>query len=116
VIVGVAIKVGDLIYALPRPARHCHLFREHNDAHRASIAKKRAAGEDVPIGWMMCAAFMSWPAAEVRHGEQGFVDEHGNFLDREEAATHIAACDQKRVRRDDGRMYTGPTLYSEDLW
>jgi len=65
-IVGVAIKVGDLVYALPRPARHCHLFAEYNVTQREEVARMVATGEAVPPGWL--TTFVGWPAADVRYG------------------------------------------------
>lgn len=93
-IVGVAVRLADgEVRSLPKPARHCHLFAEYNET-------SRARGWDSP--------WAGWPSEEVRHGEQGFVDDEGRFLSRAEAAAHAFACGQIPAPR--------LGLFSEDVW
>lgn len=93
-IVGVAVRLeSGEVYSLPRPARHCHLFAEYN-------ARAREDGWDAP--------WEGWPSDLIREGEQGFVDEHGAFLTREEAAQHAYACGQIVAPKK--------ALFSEDVW
>jgi hypothetical protein len=54
---------------------------------------------------------------------QGFIDDKGNYLNRQEAAKHATECGQvekgkAKVLRPDHPDYcfNGHTLYSEDLW
>lgn len=105
-IVGVAILKDGLIYALPRPARHPHLFAEYNDSQRETVAEMVAAGKKVPPGWL--TTFVGWPAAVVRDGEQGFVDDRGSFLTREDAAAY--ALDRGQI------CEPLKSLTSEDIW
>ena len=49
----------------------------------------------------------------LRLGEQGFVDDAGTFLDREEARKHFIACGQVPAR---GTLTGTTRLYSEDLY
>lgn len=44
-------------------------------------------------------------------GEQGFVDDKDNFLDREQAASHALKCGQIASLK-----YSAKDLFSEDLW
>lgn len=44
------------------------------------------------------------------HGN-GFIDDKGTFMHREEAGQHALACGQLKSLR-----YNGKKLYSEDLW
>lgn len=44
------------------------------------------------------------------HGVQGFVDEHGTFYNRIDAAEHALACGQI------SHLQWPPNLYSEDLY
>lgn len=99
-IVGVAIRIGDRVYALPRPARHMHLFKEYNDQVFAEHGLK----------YGNTTRFVGWPSDEIREGEQGFVDDNGQFLTREEARQHAIVYDQAGATlRDYG-------LFSEDIW
>jgi len=64
-IVAVAVKLGQLIYTMPRPNRH------YNVMHRMSDEKIPLAGR-----------------------EQGFLTDKGEFLDRDSAALHAIECGQ----------------------
>jgi len=44
-------------------------------------------------------------------GEQGFLDDNGNFLDRKKAAIHALSCGQIKELK-----YNSTELFSEDLW
>ncbi len=92
-IVSVAVKIGDLILSLPRPARH------HNVVHMFNRLFKES----------------SRPHWSYEEEVQGFLDDKGNFLTRLEAMTHVKECGQKLVARPPNG-YKGQELYSEDLW
>jgi hypothetical protein len=79
-IVAVAIIHRDKTYSLPRPNRHHHVIR-----HIAGTT-------------------------DVDHvdGEQGFLDDAGNFLNRAAAAKHAFACGQIKGEKKG--------LFSEDVW
>jgi hypothetical protein len=96
-ITGVAVRLVDgTVLALSRPARHWNLSLEHNNAHRED-------GMDVP--------WVGWSHALMDDNEQGFVDETGAFLTREEAAKHAIACGQITDTK-----FQPDKLFSEDLW
>jgi hypothetical protein len=79
-ITGVAIRHREtkVIFSMPRPARHHTLIRELTALGELDFAK----------------------------GEQGFVTETGEFLDREQAFVHAARFGQLKRK----------ILFSEDLW
>jgi hypothetical protein len=54
----------------------------------------------------------SRPFGFLRAGEQGFVTDTGEFLDRVAAAVHAFECGQLSERK----VIEGGRLYSEDLW
>lgn len=62
------------------------------------------------------------PYGFFKGGEQGFIDDKGNYLNRAEAAKHAIECGQviageEKVKREGySRPFNGHTLYSEDLW
>jgi hypothetical protein len=92
VIVGVAIRWPGYMLTAERPKRHHDvLWVAHNlakaDKQFARVRKKRLSGE------------------------QGFVDEHGNWLTREEAAQHALAIGQVEALR-----FQPEKLFSEDVW
>lgn len=82
-IVGVALKTNWGYLTLPAPARHC-------DAMRA-------------------ASELGWWGPFYAHS-QGFVDDAGRFLSREEALVEAIKAEQVK-----GPLHGG-TLTSEDLW
>lgn len=87
-IIGVAIKCGEIVFSLPAPNRH------HNVIHY--------------IGENSGDQF-------IEKGIQGFITNHGEFLNRKEAMALAKANDQ--LNRISGEQYyQGPELYSEDLW
>ncbi len=54
---------------------------------------------------------------EVIRGEQGFVDDKGNFLNRQDAAKHALECKQVEIGKAVVRHeFNGRDLYSEDLY
>jgi hypothetical protein len=68
-IIGVAVKTGDLCIALPKPNRHSDCIKQILQL-----------GVDIT----------EWGKAE----NQGFYDEQGIFLSRAEAAKHAYECGQ----------------------
>ena len=79
---GVAIIELDKMYKFPKPKRHHHVIK--------MMVKKH--------GFRYVA------------GEQGFYDENGNFLNREDARNHALECGQVETTDHDKE------LFSEDLW
>jgi len=88
-IVGVAIKAGDVIYQLPEPNRHHHVV---------GVMAELGATSAITSGIVIAV------------GIQGFVLDDGTFLDRIEAADYAIKCGQIE------RLQWPPNLYSEDLW
>lgn len=86
-IIGVAVRQGDIVIALPRPNRHCHCM-----AYAVDVL-----GLTPPIG------------APALH--QGFYLSDGTYLNRADALQHAKACGQE-MRNPDAIAY----LFSEDLW
>jgi hypothetical protein len=86
-ITDVAIKYDGVIYSLPRPNRHHHVIRLI-----ASINGVGIKGPDV----------------------QGFLDENGEFLNRQGA--FIRAQRTGQIIRPKVGGYRGGDLFSEDLW
>ena len=84
-ITHVAIKhhVDGRLFSLPRPFRHHHVIRMMVDV----------CGEKPPI-----------------IGEQGFLTDQGEFVNRKEAAEIAFTCGQCDV------LASPPSLFSEDLW
>lgn len=92
-IVTAAVRLGDLILSLPRPARH------HNIIQMPMFHALRArVDRAVPT-------------------EQGFLTSRGKFADRKEACAIALANGQLAVGLGH-RKKSGPedTLFSEDLW
>jgi hypothetical protein len=57
------------------------------------------------------------PRGYFRKGVQGFTDDKGNFLDREQAAKHALECGQVVTGQAKVRhVFNGYELYSEDLY
>lgn len=83
-IVGVAHRKDGKLYTLPRPNRHHDLIAANLDENGR---------------------------CHVHPDDSGFVDEHGVFYDRYEAATHAIECGQ--IERC---TYRPGYLFSEDLW
>ena len=86
-ITHVAIRVGDTIYALPKPNRHHHVIR-----------------------WMVDAK--GFETVESHGDDQGFVDEAGTYLTREQAL--VSALMNGQVK-DPTDIRCGQ-LFSEDVW
>lgn len=86
-IIGVAVKQGDLVVALPKPYRHCDCIRYAVETLRLTA----------PIGQ---------PAPH-----QGFYTASGRFLNRQEAFKHVKRIGQPLVNPE-AHAY----LFSEDLW
>jgi hypothetical protein len=87
-ITHVAIKYKGFVYSLPRPNRHHHVIRMIAEINGVGIK-----GPDV----------------------QGFLDDKGNFLNRQEAYIHAKECVQV-IRKVTPGNYDGDSLFSEDLW
>lgn len=93
-IVGVAVQYQGNLYALMRPARHCHFSATYNE-------KSRKAGWNFPWkGWK--------DPVFVSKGVQGFITSVGKFLDREEGAKY--ALEHGQIDKEKSM------LFSEDLW
>lgn len=86
-IVAAAIIYDGVVWMLPRPARHHHIIKAHFDV-----------------------------TGNKGSGEQGFVDEFGQFYRRVEAGRHAHRCHQQFLERPDGCVFSLGRLFSEDLW
>ena len=82
-VVAAAIVHGEKVYTLPKPNRHHNIIKH--------IADKEGSYR---------------PTKAI----QGFVDEHGNFLTRKEAAKIVIENGQL------DKLRWPPHLFSEDLW
>lgn len=82
-ITHVAIQYKGKLYSLPKPNRHHHII------HQIELETG-----DTGI-----------------YGDQGFLDDQGNFLDRAAALLHAQACHQLN-----DRPLWDDWLYSENLW
>ncbi len=103
-IVSAALKYAHIILSMPKPARH------HDVLHQL-------------YGMLEDASGPADDRIEETQSEciQGFIDDQGNFLDRETAYTHAISCGQGTPRRDHRiangfNCYQGIELFSEDLW
>lgn len=91
-IVGVALRIGNVILSALPPARHHTLLMAHYTlAHTDRRPVVHPAPED-----------------------QGFLTNEGRFVGRTEAL-QIAVAAGQMIERKPGQ-YDGPDLYSEDLW
>lgn len=86
-ITHVAIRFQNKIYSLPAPNRHHHIIKE--------IVKQTGA-----------------QYVDAHDDDQGFLDEHNNYYNRQDALKH--ALDNNQVKNvNDIRA---GLLFSEDLW
>ncbi len=82
-ITHVAIIYNGKLYSLPKPNRHHHIIHQiHLDTGDMDI-----------------------------YGDQGFLDDQGNFLSRKDALIHAKACNQLN-----DRPLWDDWLYSENVW
>ena len=84
-IIAAAIKHGSLIHILPKPARHHDIIRE-----------MVLNGYDKPIT-----------------GEQGFINDDGEFLDRKQA---LKEAEWSMQVNSDTKVGNKNHLFSEDVW
>jgi hypothetical protein len=103
-IVAAALQYAHITLSMPKPARHhdvLHqlygMLEDANEGKTNNIANIQA----------MCV--------------QGFIDDQGNFLDRNTALIHAREHGPGTPRRDAfikaGRtVYDGDELFSEDIW
>ena len=82
-ITAAAICIDGTIFTLPKPARHAQLM----------VMAESQAGR--------------WPD----HDEQGFVNEHGEFMTRAQAFNEAMRCEQFT-----NEALAPGMLFSEDLW
>lgn len=85
-IIGVAVKSGDIVLALPKPNRHADCIK---------------VLMDLPLDKSL---EYEWGKSD----NQGFIDEFGRYYTRPQAAQHAYECGQIN------RLMNG--LISEDLW
>lgn len=100
-IIGVAVKAGQLMIALPKPNRHADCI---------DLIMKLGLEHDVMCEW-------------GKSTHQGFYDEKGKFYTRPEARLHTIECGQEQWTENDlelitlGEMrFSRLGLCSEDLW
>lgn len=86
-ITHVAIRVNDVIYALPAPNRHHHV-----------------------IWWMVDDK--GFETVHASGDNQGFVDAEGSYLTRQQALVAALANDQVK----DSSQVRCNMLFSEDVW
>lgn len=96
-ILGVAIKVGELMVCLPKPNRHGDCIH-----HAVTVLKQK-------------------PPVSSRFDEQGFYTDEGLYLDRIEAAKYARSHNQILENRKHLKLLTHNSkqveyLFSEDLW
>lgn len=89
-ITHVAIIVGTTIYSLPKPLRHGHVIRAMSLIDKS----KRVTGHIMDL--------------------QGFLDEDGVFLDRQQAYKRVFEIGQELTSRNSTSRTDA--LYSEDVW
>lgn len=89
-----AIKTPENIWTLPPPARHHNIIWLMLGWEQDSPPPEDFKGKIIPA-----------------HGEQGFIDDTGFFLDRRQAAIHA-----KNVGQLMKPLIAPPNLFSEDLW
>lgn len=93
IIMGVAVKQGDIVIALPKPNRH-------HDCMRYAV---EVLGLEPPIG--------------VAADDQGFYLANGQYLNRKEAwKVAVEAGVKMRPSPTDGYVNKSGILFSEDLW
>lgn len=92
-ILGVAVRYGDLMVCLPKPARH------HDCLHQLF------AVVGVEKGHHSCSG-----------PHQGFYTAEGRYLTREEAWRVVSETGVEPLPAPDGRVNASGRLYSEDLW
>jgi hypothetical protein len=93
-ITHVAIRDGEkTIWSLPQPNRHHHLIHAMHVKH----GKQKA--------WQL-----------LGEHEQGFLNDKGEFLDRQSAWYEAARCGQLSAERSRRNIDKARDLFSEDLW
>ena len=95
-ITGVAIRWGEFIVALPRPARH----------HDCIEQARRWADADP-------STHFSREYWARKSGTQGFTTHDGSFVTRLNAWVHASRCGQLSAEASSG---SSRELFSEDLW
>lgn len=95
----VAIKSGGVVYALPAPHRHHHILW---------ILSKRRGNEGVPD---VADEHLLTETPAEGNDSQGFLDETGAYLNRQEAYVRAKLTGQIK----NGKIIGG-VLTSEDLW
>ncbi len=88
-ITQVAIRINGALWTLPCPYRHGHIYAAYSLLWRPELGRRSDGEEDV----------------------QGFLDDSGRFLTRDEACEVAHAAGQIK----NGRIIGG-CLTSEDLW
>jgi hypothetical protein len=86
-ITHVAIIWGSKMYSLPKPFRHHHIIRAR--------------------------ALLENPEKTLPLGNQGFLDEEGEFLNRTDALIRVRSINQPTTKYFDPRS---TRLFSEDVW
>lgn len=87
-VVSAALRVGGTIFSVPQPARHHNIISALN-----------------------C---LRVPMDVTQGAEQGFLLSNGKFATRRQAFRVAALAGQELLRKPGS--YSGPELYSEDLW
>lgn len=85
-IIASAILYKGFVFTSPNPGRHHNVIRKIVEVIKCDFVQSEAINP------------------------QGFIDEHGNFLNRKEGAAYAIKCKQIE------KLKWPPDLYSEDLW
>ncbi len=88
-IVAAAVKLDGVVYSVPKPGRHNHVYEKMHKEH--------------PEFWEGEHPGNRWT--------DGFLTDTGEFLGRDQSWEHMKACNQPFVRTP-----TGGILTSEDIW
>lgn len=88
-IASAAILYKGVIHSMPRPNRHHNILWAYSPDEKSGHI-----------------------TSTLTKGEQGFIDERGNFLNRKDAAEIAAFWEQLKT----GRLIASPNLFSEDMW
>ena len=99
-ITHVAIKRHGVRYSLPAPNRHHHILW---------VIAKRNGLPDVPE---VADEALLTEDQDTGEDSQGFLDDQGNYLNREDGLAHALACNQVKDIND----IRAGQLFSEDVW
>lgn len=77
-VVAAAIRVGDIVWTLPPPARHCHLVNAWAEAHQQRLPKEAEQGFLISRNQFVSrsiAAELAYLAGQVEHRKRALFSE-----------------------------------------